>query len=430
MENNNELYHHGILGMKWGKKNGPPYPLDYSKLSYAEREAAKGKAVASGNVKEAAKNINYFDNDELRKVRERFQLNQDINKLNASTVKTGKQKIDEVIDWANRFGRGAEVAMSIYNKVAKFNNAFVTDEDKMMPVIGEKKAHKNKAEGKTKRELKEMLKNQKLSTKDYEDIKNRLNMINDAEKASGDDEGKLSLNQMYAMANDPSIFEKATDAQRKYAVNFAKDYGIILNSSANDRGAINKIEDYNETNAQAETASINNALNRKRERERYYYDGHLNHGEQTMNKDDYIFTGEVFVSGEQLMHYAKGQIKKNPKYISRKQGKGGKWLYTYAAKTSKKAPTQTSTKSTAVYNAVEGKIDDKLKDTAFDAFENLFGMRPHTTKKKKPDASEAKKVFKRVLSKLSNKTVGQATQTIGYTNATSWVKKIINNLSV
>lgn len=26
---NNELYHHGILGQKWGIHNGPPYPLSY-----------------------------------------------------------------------------------------------------------------------------------------------------------------------------------------------------------------------------------------------------------------------------------------------------------------------------------------------------------------------------------------------------------------
>lgn len=26
------LYHHGIKGQKWGKRNGPPYPLGYTEL--------------------------------------------------------------------------------------------------------------------------------------------------------------------------------------------------------------------------------------------------------------------------------------------------------------------------------------------------------------------------------------------------------------
>jgi len=34
-----ELYHHGILGQRWGKKNGPPYPLDGSDYSAAEKKA-------------------------------------------------------------------------------------------------------------------------------------------------------------------------------------------------------------------------------------------------------------------------------------------------------------------------------------------------------------------------------------------------------
>lgn len=38
---NHELYHYGILGQRWGKRNGPPYPLNQSDRSYAEKKAAK-----------------------------------------------------------------------------------------------------------------------------------------------------------------------------------------------------------------------------------------------------------------------------------------------------------------------------------------------------------------------------------------------------
>lgn len=43
------LEHHGITGMKWGKRNGPPYPLDASQKSSAEKSAEKGSGSGTGS---------------------------------------------------------------------------------------------------------------------------------------------------------------------------------------------------------------------------------------------------------------------------------------------------------------------------------------------------------------------------------------------
>ena len=42
-----ELYHHCILGQRWGKKNGPPYPIAASSHSASEKKAGWKKSLNS-----------------------------------------------------------------------------------------------------------------------------------------------------------------------------------------------------------------------------------------------------------------------------------------------------------------------------------------------------------------------------------------------
>lgn len=64
------LIHHGILGMKWGHKNGPPYPLDESDHSASEKKAGWKDSLkgAYRNAKKNyyAENIKYLEGPRYR----------------------------------------------------------------------------------------------------------------------------------------------------------------------------------------------------------------------------------------------------------------------------------------------------------------------------------------------------------------------------
>jgi len=87
-----DMQHHGILGQKWGKRNGPPYPLDESvstgsKLKEKKKKEKPLKAKKydrkKSNVRKEAlkKDINKMSNDELRKYNDRLRLEQDFSRL-------------------------------------------------------------------------------------------------------------------------------------------------------------------------------------------------------------------------------------------------------------------------------------------------------------------------------------------------------------
>lgn len=63
-----ELRHHGIDGMKWGKRNGPPYPLSYDKHSRAEK-AQNPKAEIDGKPERKSLNNHIYESKKAELIR-------------------------------------------------------------------------------------------------------------------------------------------------------------------------------------------------------------------------------------------------------------------------------------------------------------------------------------------------------------------------
>lgn len=193
------LEHHGILGMKWGHQNGPPYPLDAGDHSASERKAGwrkslssaasgvatvakktkaaiqvvkakhdekkqikeeekaqkkiedKNEAVKSGNPLKIAEYSSQMSIQEYREAVDRLDLQRRLNMyLPPDKAKlTMGEKLDRARQGVDKFATNVQNGINTYNKVAKLSNTlFKTD----LPVLDKSALERAEAKAKEERE--------------------------------------------------------------------------------------------------------------------------------------------------------------------------------------------------------------------------------------------------------------------------------------
>lgn len=133
-----ELYHHGVLGMKWGvrKKKITSSVRSRKKQEFRNQQ----KTNPSGNRSKVKKKVRLKDlsNEELQNKVRRLQLEKQYRDLKRDEVSVGKKLLGDILKTSGRT-LGVQVANYVGGKA--INKMF---DDEVVKNIGKKKSKKDK----------------------------------------------------------------------------------------------------------------------------------------------------------------------------------------------------------------------------------------------------------------------------------------------
>ena len=125
------LYHHGVLGQRWGKKNGPPYPIAPGAHSAAEKRAGWQDSLSKGGTRSVARELNRLDKNRATAA---FDYANNQRKALKYERKQAKANSKGKTEKAEKFGAKAKKYNNIAERYQKNRKYY---EDKLSKAIKE-----------------------------------------------------------------------------------------------------------------------------------------------------------------------------------------------------------------------------------------------------------------------------------------------------